>query len=104
MDQLKDQIKGGGDVANSRWKADGPTIDAARAKRDAAISDLREHRAEVLSGKNERQADKLDREADQQDKRMMKMSKKHGRGGRRAAKAAITAEGLRNAADRKRGL
>lgn len=44
----------------------------------------------------------LDREAAKQEQRALKMSKKVGRGGRRSAKAAQTAVGLRAAAERER--
>ena len=44
----------------------------------------------------------LDRQAAKQEQRALKMSKKIGRGGRRSAKAAQTAVGLRAAAERER--
>lgn len=45
---------------------------------------------------------KLENQARDQEQRALKMSKKIGRGGRRAARAAQTAEGLHNSADRLR--
>lgn len=48
------------------------------------------------------QAQSYDRQADKQEKRAHKMSKKIGRGGRRSAKAAQTAGALRSSADRRR--
>jgi hypothetical protein len=60
-------------------------------------------RARVAATRAREAATQLDRQADKQEKRAVKMTKKHGRGGRRAAKAATTAMALRDAADRKRG-
>jgi hypothetical protein len=48
------------------------------------------------------QANDFDRKAGQQEARALKMAKKHGRGGRRSAKAAQTAQGLRSGADQLR--
>lgn len=48
-------------------------------------------------------AERLDRQAAKKERRALKMSKKIGRGNIRANRAAQTAEGLRQAADRKRG-
>jgi hypothetical protein len=83
-DQLKDQVKGEGDFADGR------------------LAPSRELHADRKAGQADRKAGQMDEQADKQEERVLKMTKKHGRGGRRAMKAAIAAGGLRDAADRKR--
>lgn len=55
-----------------------------------------------MAAQADNKARKLDRAAAKQEDRALKMSRKIGRGGRRSAKAAQTAVGLRQAAERQR--